>query len=80
MKGTVVKFFMEKGWGFIRPQGGGDDAFLHISNMAGEKGKKKAFAGDIFEFDLIEETRNGQIKYTAHNAHLVDKLDENFNR
>lgn len=34
--GTVKWFNNEKGYGFITPDGGGKDLFVHFSNITGE--------------------------------------------
>ncbi len=34
-EGTVKWFNTEKGFGFITPEGGSKDLFVHISNVAG---------------------------------------------
>lgn len=33
--GTIVSFNDEKGYGFIRPDGGGDNLFFHVSGTTG---------------------------------------------
>jgi CspA family cold shock protein len=51
-----VKWFSdEKGYGFIQPEDGGKDLFVHFSNIAGE-GFKTLAEGLKVEF----ETREGQ--------------------
>lgn len=50
MQGTVKFFNNEKGYGFISREGG-DDVFVHFSNIAGE-GFKTLEEGQTVEFDV----------------------------
>ena len=50
--GTVKWFNPTKGYGFIQPQGGGKDVFVHISAVerAGLRGLNE---GQAIEFELV---------------------------
>ena len=51
-KGTVKWFNSQKGYGFIQPQGGGKDVFVHISAVerAGPSGLNE---GQIVEYEEV---------------------------
>jgi CspA family cold shock protein len=52
-RGTVKWFNPTKGYGFIQPQGGGKDVFVHIS--ADERaGLSSLNEGQPIEFDIVE--------------------------
>ena len=59
--GTVKWFNETKGYGFIQPDNGGKDVFVHVSNLQ-EAGTSLA-EGQVVEFDLgpgrkSEEAKN----------------------
>ncbi|MDP9170812.1 MAG: cold shock domain-containing protein [Acidobacteriota bacterium] len=57
--GSVMTYFEEKGFGFLRPDGGGKDIFFHISRL--HQGQAtELVAGTKVSFDLGMD-RNGKI-------------------
>ena len=51
--GTVKWFNEAKGFGFITPQDGSKDCFVHHSAIQG-KGFKTLVEGETVEFDVVE--------------------------
>ena len=66
--GTVKWFNSQKGYGFIQPEDGGADAFVHISAVE-RAGLYSLDEGKKVEYELVQG-RNG--KYAAENLKLVD--------
>ena len=66
--GTVKWFNAQKGFGFIDPDGGGPDAFVHISAVerAGMAGLND---GQKVQFDLVNDSRRG--KSSAENLRAI---------
>jgi len=57
-KGTVKWFNPTKGYGFIAPESGGKDVFVHISAVQ-KAGLRSLNEGQIVTFD-IEQQQNGR--------------------
>jgi len=57
-KGTVKWFNTEKGFGFIQPEGGGKDVFVHITAVQAA-GLPALSENQPIEFEL-EEGRDGR--------------------
>jgi cold shock protein len=59
-KGTVKWFNAEKGFGFITPDDGGRDAFVHISAVE-RSGLSQLREGDKIAFELVADQRSGKL-------------------
>jgi len=68
MKGTVKWFNGQKGYGFIEPEGGGKDVFVHISAVE-RAGMQSLNEGQKVSFDIVADRRTG--KSSADNLRAV---------
>ena len=55
-QGSVKWFNNDKGFGFITPEGGSKDCFVHHSAIQGS-GYKSLNEGDQVEFDMVQGTK-----------------------
>jgi cold shock protein len=57
--GTVKWFNVQKGFGFIQPDDGGKDVFVHISAVE-RAGLHSLKEGQKVSFDLVADRRTGK--------------------
>jgi CspA family cold shock protein len=57
--GTVKFFNATKGFGFIQPDTGGADVFVHISAVE-RAGLRTIVEGQKLSFDVVKDARNGK--------------------
>ena len=65
-KGIVKWFSNQKGYGFITPDGGGKDVFVHHSAIQGD-GYKTLDEGQAVEFEVTQGPKGEQ----ASNVHKI---------
>jgi CspA family cold shock protein len=67
--GTVKWFNVQKGFGFIQPDDGGKDAFVHISAVE-RAGIGSLREGQKVRFELVADRKSG--KMSAENLAALD--------
>ena len=58
-RGTVKWFSDQKGYGFVTPDGGSKDVFVHFSSIQGD-GFKSLREGDAVEFEITQGPKGEQ--------------------
>ena len=59
-QGTVKWFNTEKGFGFIQPDSGGQDVFVHISAVQ-RAGMNDLQDGQKLSYELVADKRSGKM-------------------
>ena len=67
----TVKFFSERGFGFIEPDDGSAEIFLHITGLANRG--DVVTAGDRVNFDTVFDTARGKVK--AVDVRLIEFVE-----
>jgi CspA family cold shock protein len=73
-RGTVKWFSSEKGYGFIKPQDGGEDVFVHRNNVDGLDWEDSLRDGESVEYDT-EQTPKGISAINVQRADSGGVLD-----
>lgn len=76
--GKVVRFDESRGYGFVSPEGGGEDVFVHVNDL--DVDKRLVAPGAIVEFILEDGERGPKASNVriVRNARATPPLDEDF--
>jgi CspA family cold shock protein len=61
MTGIVKWFSRLKGYGFIEPENGGQEVFVHYSSIEGD-GYRNLYDGDTVDYEQVDYGRGPQAK------------------
>ena len=65
VKGVLKTWKEDRGFGFIKPDDGGKDIFIHISALKGVS--RRPITGDVIYYQIAKDNRG---KYKAINAQI----------
>jgi CspA family cold shock protein len=65
VKGVLKTWKEDRGFGFIKPDDGGKDIFIHISALKGVS--RRPITGDVIYYQIAKDNRG---KYKAINAYI----------
>jgi cold shock protein len=65
IKGVLKTWKEDRGFGFIKPDAGGKDVFIHISALKGVS--RRPVTGDVIYYQITKDNRG---KYKAINAQI----------
>ena len=65
VKGVLKTWKEDRGFGFIKPDDGGKDIFIHISALKGVS--RRPITGDVIHYQIAKDNRG---KYKAINAYI----------
>jgi CspA family cold shock protein len=71
-QGTVKWFNQQKGYGFITPDKGGADVFLHISELQ-KNGIPNVLEGERVEYEIERSRKTG--RFAAANVRKIDGVE-----
>lgn len=73
-KGLLKTWKDDRGFGFIKPEDGSDDIFIHISALKGSA--RRPYRGDTIYYQ-VEESEDGKFKAVNANIEGVEVFSDN---
>jgi len=70
-KGKLIRWVDAKGFGFIKPESGKDDIFIHISALKGMS--RKPIIGDLIHYQISSDS-NGKIRAVNAKIEGVERV------
>lgn len=70
IKGVLKTWKADKGFGFIKPENGGQDIFIHISSL--KRVGRRPVRGDVIYYQIAKDNQG---KYKAVNA-AIEGMEE----